>query len=84
MERASSDLVPVAIFNLLSEAEVARSVLAADGITAVVQDRGLAAVLPSVALSTGGIRLLVASEDAERARALLTPPESFPDPEPQG
>jgi hypothetical protein len=77
---AHTDLVTVATFNLLAEAEVARSVLAADGIESVLQDRGFAGVLPSVAFTTGGFRLLVGSEDAERAAAILVAPEEILDP----
>jgi hypothetical protein len=83
MFHAPTDLVAVATFTLLAEAEVARSVLAADGIYAVVQDGGFAAVLPAVAFTTGGVRLLVAPDEAGRARALLAPPEEFLKPVPQ-
>ncbi|HYG66721.1 MAG TPA: DUF2007 domain-containing protein [Anaeromyxobacteraceae bacterium] len=83
MTHAPADLVAVATFNLLAEAEVARSVLAADGIDAVLQDSGLAAVLPPLALTTGGVRILVAAEDEERARSLLTMPDEVLDPSAQ-
>lgn len=84
MTDTHADLVSVATFNLLAEAEVARSVLEADGIASVVQDRGLAAVLPALALTTGGVRLFVAADDAERARALLVVPTEFLETDPQG
>jgi hypothetical protein len=74
-----SDLVLVATFNLLSEAEVARSVLAAHGIATVIQDRGLASMLPPVAFTTGGVKLLVAPEDAGKAKDLLSPAEAVLD-----
>jgi hypothetical protein len=80
MSHAPTDLVTVATFNLLAEAEVARSVLAADGIESIVQDRGFAGVLPSVAFTTGGVRLLVPFADAERAAAVLVAPEGILDP----
>ncbi len=76
---SQSDLVLAATFNLLSEAEVARSVLAAHGIAAVIQDRGLASMLPPVAFTTGGVKLLVAPEDADRARDLLSPADAVLD-----
>jgi hypothetical protein len=71
-----SDLVLAGTFNLLAEAEVARSVLAAHGIAAVIQDRGLASMLPPVAFTTGGVRILVAPEDVGRAQDLLSPAEA--------
>jgi hypothetical protein len=83
MTSSPADLVAVASFNLLAEAEVARSVLEADGIASFVQDRGLAAVLPPVALTSGGVRLFVAADDAERAREILVVPEQLLESDPQ-
>ena len=74
------DLVPVASFENLSEAEVARSVLAAEGIAAVIRDEPLASLLPPVALANGGLTLLVAEDEVERARDVLRSPDSAEEP----
>jgi hypothetical protein len=71
----SQDLVPIATYENLSEAEVARSVLAAEGIPAVLRDEPLASLLPPVALANGGLTLLVAPEEADLAREVLAPPD---------
>jgi hypothetical protein len=70
------DLVPVATFDHLSEAEVARSLLSAEGIAAAMKDEPLATLLPPVALANGGFTLLVSEDEVERARAVLTRPDS--------
>jgi Putative prokaryotic signal transducing protein len=69
------DLVPVASYDSLSEAEVARSLLDAEGIDVVVQDQPLASLLPPVALANGGLTLLVAPDELERAREVLAAPD---------
>ncbi|HET6440264.1 MAG TPA: DUF2007 domain-containing protein [Anaeromyxobacter sp.] len=74
------DLVAIASFENLSQAEVARSVLAAEGISVVVRDEPLASLLPPVAMANGGLTLLVAPEDAERAREVLATPDSAEEP----
>lgn len=70
-----TELLPVASFENLSEAEVARTLLEAEGIEVVVQDRPLAALLPPVALANGGMVLLVAPEELDRAREVLAEPD---------
>jgi hypothetical protein len=70
------DLVPVATFDHLSEAEVARSLLGAEGIAAVMKDEPLATLLPPVAVANGGLTLLVAPDELERAREVLAHPDS--------
>ena len=70
------DLVPIASFENLSEAEVARSLLAAEGIAVVFRDEGLASLLPAVAASNGGIVLCVAEDEVGRAREVLATPDS--------
>ena len=70
------DLVPVATFDHLSEAEVARCLLGAEGIAAVMKDEPLATLLPPVALANGGLTLLVAEDELERAREVLARPDS--------
>ncbi|HTN52709.1 MAG TPA: DUF2007 domain-containing protein [Anaeromyxobacter sp.] len=69
------DLVAIASFETLSEAEVARSLLEAEGIEAVFRDQPLASLLPPVAFANGGLTLLVAPDDAERARDVLASPD---------
>lgn len=69
------ELVPVASFENLSEAEVARTLLEAEGIDVVVQDRPLASLLPPVALANGGLVLLVGAEELDRAREVLAQPD---------
>jgi hypothetical protein len=69
------DLVAVASFDNLSEAEVARSLLDAEGIEVVVQDQPLASLLPPVALANGGLTLLVAPDELDRAREVLATPD---------
>ncbi len=69
------ELVPVASFENLSGAEVARMLLEAEGIEVVVQDRPLASLLPPVALANGGLVLLVSPEELDRAREVLAQPD---------
>lgn len=71
------DLIAVATFDTLSEAEMARNLLEAEGIEAVMQDRPLASLLPPVALANGGIVLLVAEDEADRAREVLATPDEM-------
>ncbi len=73
------ELVPVASFENLSEAEVARTLLEAEGIDVVVQDRPLASLLPPVALANGGLVLLVSPEELDRAREVLAQPDVPPE-----
>lgn len=70
------DLVPVATYDTLSEAEVGRSLLQAEGIAAVMKDEPLATLLPPVAIANGGLTLLVAEDEAERARLVLARPDT--------
>lgn len=70
------DLVPIASFENLSEAEVARSLLAAEGIAVVFRDEGLASLLPPVAALNGGIVVCVSEDEVERAREVLASPDS--------
>jgi len=67
----TSDLVEVASFGSEAEAELARSILEIDGIAALVQRVGGAAVGP-MDMVLHGVRLLVERKDEERARKLLS------------
>jgi hypothetical protein len=69
-------LVPIATYENLSEAEVAKSLLDAEGIEVVIRDQPLASLLPPIALANGGLTLLVAADDAEEAREVLSKPDS--------
>lgn len=70
------DLVAVATFENLSEAEVAISLLKAEGIAVSVRDQPLASLLPPVAFANGGLTLLVSEDEVERAREVLAQPDS--------
>ncbi len=71
----NEELVPVASFENLSLAEVARTLLEAEGIEVVLQDRPLASLLPPVAIANGGLVLLVAPAELDRAREVLADPD---------
>jgi hypothetical protein len=66
-----SDLVTVATIPDAPDADLARERLELEGIQAFVLDGQSDAVMPFMVASTGGIRLQVAPEDAERAREIL-------------
>ncbi len=70
-------LVPVATYENLSEAEVAKSLLAAEGIAVAIRDEPLASLLPPIALANGGLTLLVAEDEVARAREVLANPDSM-------
>ncbi|HYD39976.1 MAG TPA: DUF2007 domain-containing protein [Anaeromyxobacter sp.] len=72
----NKDLVAVGTFENLSEAEVALSLLAAEGIAAVIKDQPLASLLPPVAFANGGLTVLVSEDEVERAREVLAQPDS--------
>ncbi len=72
----NTPLVPVGTFENLSEAEVAKSLLTAEGIAVVIRDQPLASLIPPIALANGGLTLLVAEDEAARAREVLANPDS--------
>ena len=55
----------------LHEAEFVKSVLDAEGITAVIPDAYTVGVDPAMSVPLGGIRVQVAKQDVERATATL-------------
>lgn len=69
-------LVPIATFENLSEAEVAKSLLTAEGIAVVIRDQPLASLIPPIALANGGLTLLVSEDEVARAREVLASPDS--------
>ena len=66
-----SDLVCIRTYSFRPEAELARSVLEAGGIESVVMADDAHGMRPMVGLATGGVRLCVRREDAEKAVAVL-------------
>jgi Putative prokaryotic signal transducing protein len=66
------DLVTVATFPSIIEAEIAKGRLAVEGIRAFVLDEAAAGVMPFMAGSMGGIRLQVAPHDEAKAREILS------------
>jgi hypothetical protein len=65
----SDDIELVATFNQGMEAELAKAKLQSEGIESFVADEGIAASFGSVLAD--GIKLMVRSSDAQRARAVL-------------
>ena len=67
------DLVVVQSFGSAPEAELAKSVLQAAGIDAMIQADSVGGMRPHVAWASGGYKVLVREEDAQDAAALLDP-----------
>ena len=70
------DLVPVATYETFAEAEVARTLLSAEGIAAVMNDEALAQLLPAVSLASGGLTLLVSEDELAHASETLARPDT--------
>ena len=68
----------VASYTGLAEAHVARATLASEGIEARLAGEQLVGVAWHLSNAIGGVRLLVAPEDVERARQVLAVPEEVP------
>jgi hypothetical protein len=66
-----SDLVTVAAFADVAEAELAKERLELEGILAFVADAQTAGVMPFLTSATGGVRVQVRPADAEKAREIL-------------
>ena len=66
----SRDLVTIARFNTVIEADMAKSQLDAEGILAFVANAGTAGLMPYLSAG-GGVSLQVADDDVERAREVL-------------
>ncbi len=73
------DLVPIANFGTVMEAELAKNRLEGIGIAAFVSNELAVGVMPYLGNALGGIGLAVTRENAEEARAFLAAP---PDAEP--
>jgi hypothetical protein len=65
------DLVTVAAFADVAEAELARERLGLEGIRAFVIDGQTAGLMPFLTSATGGVRVQVEPRDLERAREVL-------------
>ncbi len=65
------ELVTVASFPDVAEAELTKDRLALEGVRAFVIDAQAAGVMPYLAGAMGGIRVQVAPEDVERAKEIL-------------
>ena len=63
-------MVTIARFYNNEDAHLFRSFLASEGIEAHIPNEVVSQVLPHHSFATGGTRLAVAEEDAERAEAL--------------
>lgn len=66
------DLVTVAAFPDVSEAELAKERLALEGIRAFVVGAQTAGVMPYLVGMMGGVRVQVEPKDVERAKEILT------------
>lgn len=64
-------LVTVASFNTAAEAHILRGRLEEDGIRAVVADEDTVNMAWHLGQAVGGVKVQVAGEDAERARAVI-------------
>jgi len=65
------ELVTVATFPDVAEAELAKERLELEGIRAFVIDAQAAGVMPYLAGAMGGVRVQVEPKDVERAREIL-------------
>jgi hypothetical protein len=63
--------VVVASFVSIGEAEIARSLLESEGIDVYLGNQHMVSMLWHYSHATGGVRLMVAAEQAERAREIL-------------
>ena len=66
-----NDWEVIATFWGLVDAKMASALLANDGIPSRLTDDGVTGAHPLLAIAVGGIRVLVAPEDAQKANALL-------------
>ena len=71
MATEAPDLVTVAAFPDVAEAQLAKERLESEGIRAFVIDAQTAGVLPFLTPVSGGVRVQVAPKDEERAREVL-------------
>ena len=74
-----STLVTVATFTTPLEAELARGRLEGEGVEAHVADGELVTADWTMSNAVGGVKVRVAAEDADRARAVLAEPVEEPE-----
>jgi len=65
------DLLTIATFADVAEAELAKDRLHLEGIISFVLDAQTVGVMPYLTAATGGVRVQVKPGDAERAREIL-------------
>lgn len=65
------DLIKIKTFLSRPEAEIAKGLLAEQGIVAVISIDDAAGQLPDLAFLSGGVQLLVNKNDLDRAKAIL-------------
>ena len=65
------DLVTIASFPDVAEAELAKERLEIEGIRAFVVDAQTAGVMPFLTSASGGVRVQVQPKDIERAKEIL-------------
>jgi len=65
------DPLVVATFALPTLAEMARELLESNGIDARLRDQGFVGVHPWLSNAVGGVKLVVAADDAELAKEIL-------------
>lgn len=65
------DLVTVAAFADVSEAELAKERLELEGVLAFVMDAQTSGVMPFLTSATGGVRVQVKPADAQKAKEIL-------------
>ncbi len=75
-ENTVSDLVTVALFGSVLDAEVARNLLESNGIRAAVFADDAGGMYPPLG---AGVRVVVRQEDATRAREILDSPPALED-----
>jgi hypothetical protein len=66
-----NDIVEIATYGTAFAARAAAAHLESEGIRASVVTDNAGGAIPSMSLLTGGVRLVVPSEDAERATSIL-------------
>ena len=69
-------LVPVARYDTVIAAELAKAKLESFGINAVLLNKGIAQVYPGATYAFGGIVLLVREEDASQAAEIVKPEDT--------
>jgi hypothetical protein len=66
-----TEIVTIATFNHVAQAEVAQTLLKSQGITASVDIAYAGRLEAGLTIASGGVKLFVAATDAERASEIL-------------